>query len=54
VRQVRYWLNFPKLADEDWEEVKRKEQAMLAWLEEQDACWLTHSGAGGDTDEDKG
>jgi hypothetical protein len=28
-------------------------QALLAWLEEHEARWFAHSGAGDDTDEDE-
>jgi predicted aconitase len=31
---VGSWLNFPGLIDEDWDEAKRKEQAMMVRLEE--------------------
>jgi hypothetical protein len=43
-----------RISDDDWAEAKQKERALLARLEEQDACWLaqSESAAGGGTGED--
>jgi hypothetical protein len=45
---ARYWLEFPELTDEHWAEAKHKKQALLARLEEQDACWLAQSASAAD------
>jgi hypothetical protein len=51
---ARYWLQFPELTDDDWAEAKRKEQAHLARLEEQEARWHGQTSVtGGGTDEDE-